>query len=77
MGAVSRDVVEAAHGDIRTRAVGTGPYRVKEWRQGSRLVLEANPDYRAQRFPESTPAAAAALMQRDRYPITRRTRAMN
>jgi ABC-type transport system substrate-binding protein len=68
MGAVAREVVEAAHGDIRTRAVGTGPYRVKEWRQGSRLVLEANPDYRALRFPESAPASVAALMQGKKLP---------
>jgi peptide/nickel transport system substrate-binding protein len=25
--------------------VGNGPYRLKEWKAGSRLVLEANPDY--------------------------------
>ncbi|MDD2717971.1 MAG: peptide-binding protein [Candidatus Wallbacteria bacterium] len=29
---------------IRT-AVGTGPYRFKEWRSGDELVLEANPQY--------------------------------
>ena len=30
-GAVAREVVEAAGADIRTRAVGTGPYRLKQW----------------------------------------------
>jgi ABC-type transport system substrate-binding protein len=29
--AVAREVVEAAGGDIRTHAVGTGPYRLREW----------------------------------------------
>lgn len=60
-GAVAREVVEAADGDVRTRAVGTGPYRLKEWKQGSRMVLEANPDYRVLRFPESRDPAHAAL----------------
>ena len=44
--AVAREVVEAAGGDIQARAVGTGPYRLKEWQRGSRIVLEANPHYR-------------------------------
>ena len=60
-GAVAREVVEAAGGDVRTRAVGTGPYRLKEWKQGSRMILEANPDYRTLAFPESRDPAHAAL----------------
>ena len=31
--------------------VGTGPYRLKEWRRGQRIVLEANPGYRDERYP--------------------------
>ena len=50
-------------GDIRTRAVGTGPYRLREWKRGSRIVLEANPDYRTLRFPESSDPALAALVR--------------
>ncbi|RMF90339.1 MAG: ABC transporter substrate-binding protein, partial [Nitrospinota bacterium] len=30
---------------IRTRCVGTGPFRMKEYRRGEVLVLERNPDY--------------------------------
>jgi len=60
-GAVAREVVEAAGGDVRTRAVGTGPYRLKEWKQGSRMILEANPDYRTLSFPDSRDPARAAL----------------
>ncbi len=61
VGAVAREVVEAAGGDIRARAVGTGPYRLREWRRGSRIVLEANPRYRQLRFPESDDPAYASL----------------
>jgi ABC-type transport system substrate-binding protein len=63
VGAVSREVVEAAGGDIRTRAVGTGPFRLRVWQRGSRLVLEANPGYRVLRFPESDDPALAGLMR--------------
>jgi ABC-type transport system substrate-binding protein len=62
-GAVAREVVEAANGDIRARPVGTGPYRLREWRQGSKVILEANPGYRAIRFPESSDPAHAALLR--------------
>jgi ABC-type transport system substrate-binding protein len=59
--AVAREVVEAAGRDIDTRAVGTGPYRLKEWKRGTRVVLQANPDYRRLEFPESDDPARAAL----------------
>jgi oligopeptide transport system substrate-binding protein len=61
--AVAREVLEAAGGDIRTRAVGTGPYRLREWRRGSKIVLEANPGYRALRFPASSNPADAELVR--------------
>ena len=59
--AVAREVVEAAKGDIQARAVGTGPYRLKEWQRGSRLVFEANPDYRTLQFPATTNPEAAPI----------------
>ena len=62
-GAVAREVVEAAGGDIRARPVGTGPYKLREWRQGSKVILAANPDYRPIRFPESIDPSRAALVR--------------
>ena len=63
LGAIAREVVEDAGGDVRTRPVGTGPFRLREWKRGSRLVLDANPDYRALRFPESGDPAHAGLVR--------------
>jgi ABC-type transport system substrate-binding protein len=61
--AVAREVVEAAGRDIGSRPVGTGPYRLKEWKRGSRIVLEANPDYRAIAFPKSDDPRHADLVK--------------
>jgi ABC-type transport system substrate-binding protein len=61
--AVAREVVEAAGRDIGSRPVGTGPYRLKEWKRGSRIVLEANPDYRPLVFPKSGDPARAELVK--------------
>jgi ABC-type transport system substrate-binding protein len=61
--AAAREVVEAAGRDIRTRAVGTGAYKLKEWKRGSRIVLEANPGYRAASFPASDDPSHAALLR--------------
>ena len=63
VGAVAREVVEAAGGDIRARVTGTGPYRLREWKRGTRLVLEANPRYRELRFPDSDDPALAGLVR--------------
>jgi ABC-type oligopeptide transport system substrate-binding subunit len=61
--AVAREVVEAAGRDIGTRPVGTGPYRLREWKRGSRIILEANPNYRLLKFPQSSDPAHAALVR--------------
>jgi ABC-type transport system substrate-binding protein len=63
LGAVAREVVDAGGGDIRSHVVGTGPYRLREWKRGSRIVLDANPDYRTLRFPESSDPRHAALVR--------------
>lgn len=45
-GAVAREVVEAYGDEIPAHPVGTGPFRLVDWRRSSRIVLERNPTYR-------------------------------
>ena len=62
--AVAREVVEK-YGDASHRVmehpVGTGAYRLKSWTRGQRIVLEANPQFRDERYPSPgrDPADAA------------------
>jgi ABC-type transport system substrate-binding protein len=62
--AMAREVIEK-YADESGRAmhhpVGTGPYRLKERQSGHRIVLEANPGYRDERFPSAPPNADAAI----------------
>jgi oligopeptide transport system substrate-binding protein len=62
--AVAREVIDK-YGDSSGRAmqhpVGTGPYRLKEWQAGHRIILEANPGYREVRFPPAPANADAAI----------------
>jgi ABC-type transport system substrate-binding protein len=45
-GAVAREVVEHYGDQIVAHPVGTGPFRLTEWRRSSRIVLERSPSYR-------------------------------
>ena len=62
--AVAREVIEK-YGDSSGRAmnhpVGSGPYRLREWQAGHRIILEANPGYRDERFPPAPANADAAI----------------
>jgi len=49
-GAVAREVVEAYADDPMAHPVGTGPFRLAQWRRASRIVLERNPVYRGDVF---------------------------
>ncbi len=50
MGAVAREVVEAYGDRISEHPVGTGPFRLAEWRRSSFIALERNPDFREEYF---------------------------
>jgi ABC-type transport system substrate-binding protein len=58
--AVAREVVER-HKDASNRVaehpVGSGPYRLVEWRRSQKIVLEANPNWRDLRYPAPVDAA--------------------
>jgi oligopeptide transport system substrate-binding protein len=65
MAAVAREVV-ATYGDAGNRVmanpVGTGPYLLKEWRRGQKIVLEASPSFRDEIFPDSSDPADQAIL---------------
>ena len=46
LSAVAREVIEAYPEDTNAHPIGTGPYILKSWVRKSKMVLEANPDYR-------------------------------
>ena len=56
VGAQAREVVEFYGDQIDAHPVGTGPFKLKQWRRSSLVVLERNPEYR-ERFYDATPAA--------------------
>jgi oligopeptide transport system substrate-binding protein len=62
--AVAREVIEA-HADgsgwAMAHPVGTGAYRLDDWRRGQRIVLAANPGYRDERYPAPANAADQAV----------------
>jgi ABC-type transport system substrate-binding protein len=49
-GAVAREVVEFYGDEIAAHPVGTGPFRLVQWRRSSLIVLERNPEYRDVRY---------------------------
>jgi ABC-type transport system substrate-binding protein len=68
-GAVAREVVEAYGDQIHAHPVGTGPFRLAEWRRSSRIVLEKNPTYREVLYdaePNADDAEGQALLRRFR-----------
>ena len=49
--------------------VGTGPFRLAEWRRTSRIVLERNPNYRERVYdaePNADDAEGQALLRASR-----------
>ena len=66
-GAVARETVQHYGEAISAHPVGTGPFRLKQWRRSSLIVLERNPYYREVRYdeqPAEGDADGQALRQR-------------
>ena len=59
-GAVAREVVEKYGDAIPAHPVGTGPFRLAQWRRSSLIVLERNPHYREVLYDENPPEGDAA-----------------
>ncbi|HET7773170.1 MAG TPA: ABC transporter substrate-binding protein [Burkholderiaceae bacterium] len=74
-GAVAREVVEAYGDKMMEHPVGTGAWRLKEWRRSSRIVLERNPNFREELYAEVAPAdnpaaqASAARLKGRKMPM--------
>jgi ABC-type transport system substrate-binding protein len=77
-GAVAREVVEAYVDDPMAHPVGTGPFRLAQWRRASRIVLDRNPRFREPVFatvgagPEPHLQAAARQLAGARAPLVDR-----
>ena len=48
--AVAREIVEKYGDDIGANPVGTGAYRLKSWKRSSKMIFEANPNYREEYY---------------------------
>jgi ABC-type transport system substrate-binding protein len=55
LGAQAREVVEKYGADIGAHPVGTGAFRLKEWRRSSKIILERNPNFRETFFDAELP----------------------
>jgi oligopeptide transport system substrate-binding protein len=53
--AVAREAVDAYGNDFGAHPVGSGPYRLAQYKRATRIVLEANADYREEVFAEPAP----------------------
>ena len=55
-GAIAREVVEMYGDKIMAHPVGTGAFKLAEWRRSSLIVLARNPDFRETFYDEEAPA---------------------
>ena len=67
IGAMAREVVEFYGDSIAEHPVGTGPFRLAQWRRSSFLAFDRNPNYRKVRYdgePAANDAVGQALLAR-------------
>jgi oligopeptide transport system substrate-binding protein len=57
IGAQAREVVEKYGADIGAHPVGTGAFRLAEWKRSAKIVLERNPNFREMFFDSEPPPA--------------------
>src|SRR6185312_3694846 len=62
VGAQAREVAEKYGDDIGAHPVGTGPYRLAEWKRSSKIVLVRNEGFREMRY-DGEPPEGDALSQ--------------
>ena len=65
--AVAREAVEHYGDDIGSHPVGTGPYRLTFWKRSSKMMFEANTDFREEYFagePAADDAEGQAILAR-------------
>ena len=78
MGAVAREVIEAYPDKAMEHPVGTGPFRLTEWKRSAKIVLERNPNYRDDPYDEEPgagdkdAATIAAKLQGRKLPLVDR-----
>lgn len=66
---VAREVIEAYRdtgGRAMSNPVGVGPYMIKEWVKGSKIVLTKNPNFAAATFPTSGEPSDTATLARNK-----------
>ena len=59
-GALAREVVEFYGDKVGEHPVGTGPFRLAQWKRSSKMVLERNPTYREVFYDEYPPEGDSA-----------------
>ena len=68
-GAVAREVFEFYGAEAEAHPVGTGPFKLAQWRRSSLIALERNPDFREMLYdaePAADDAEGQALLARFR-----------
>ncbi len=75
--AMAREVVEKNPADAGANPVGTGPFRIAEWKRSHKIVLEANPNFREVFYdaePGNDPMMKAILdrMKGKKLPLVQR-----